>query len=335
MLDGTRRSQIALNFACLCLIWGSTFVAVKSAIHDIPPFVVTAIRYLTASLTLAAISRFRGENWLSPANLRLAAISGFLLSLGNGLVCYSVTSLPTGLVAVVIGSLPAWIILIDWQLFRGKPPQWGQVAGIVLALIGVGALTSSHSEHLDARNLLVWIALIASIGIWALGTLFQRQAVLKDSIFLFSSIQSLVGSVMIGATTAWDGSAFFDWTQVTWPAVVSVLYLALFGTVAAGTSYVWLSQNADARLVSTYALITPLVAVWLGWLVMGEHVTASTLTNSLVVIAGVALIVMSGNAWGTSSAMRPVAMMAQRVKRVLRPKRKVLKAKELALSHGE
>lgn len=296
MLDGGRNSKIAINFCCICIIWGSTFLAVKYAIESIPPFVVTALRYVMASIALGLISRLRNENWLTAANLKLAAISGFLLSLGNALVCYSVTSLPTGLVAVVIGSLPAWIILFDWQLFRGKPPQWGQVAGIVLSLIGVGALTSSHSEHLDMRNLLVWLALFSSIGVWAMGTLIQRQASVRNSIFLFSSVQSLVGGLMIGATTAWDGSLAFPWEQVTTASVLALAYLTLAGTVAAGTSYVWLSQNADPRLVSTYALITPVVAVWLGWLVVGEAVTASTLSNSMIVLIGVALIALSGKA---------------------------------------
>ena len=296
MLDGGRNSKIAINFCCICIIWGSTFLAVKYAIESIPPFVVTALRYVMASIALGLISRLRNENWLTAANLKLAAISGFLLSLGNALVCYSVTSLPTGLVAVVIGSLPAWIILFDWQLFRGKPPQWGQVAGIVLSLIGVGALTSSHSEHLDMRNLLVWFALFSSIGVWAMGTLIQRQASVRNSIFLFSAVQSLVGGLMIGATTAWDGSLAFPWEQVTMSSVLALAYLTLAGTVAAGTSYVWLSQNADPRLVSTYALITPVVAVWLGWLVVGEAVTASTLSNSMIVLIGVALIALSGKA---------------------------------------
>jgi drug/metabolite transporter (DMT)-like permease len=296
MFDGGRNSKIALNFCCICLIWGSTFLAVKYAIETIPPFVVTAIRYVMASLALGLISRLRKESWLTAANLKLAAISGFLLSLGNALVCYSVTSLPTGLVAVVIGSLPAWIIVFDWQLFRGKPPQWGQVAGIVLSLIGVGALTSSHSEHLDMRNLLVWVALFSSIVVWAMGTLTQRQAAVPNSIFLFSSVQSLVGGLMIGATTAWDGSLTFPWDQISASSVLALLYLTLAGTVAAGTSYVWLSQNAEPRLVSTYALITPVVAVWLGWLVAGEAVTASTLSNSMIVLIGVALIAISGKA---------------------------------------
>jgi drug/metabolite transporter (DMT)-like permease len=297
--------MILLNFGCICLIWGSTFLGVKHAIAGMPPFVVTAVRYLLASLVLLAISRLRNESWLNSSSLKLSALSGLLLALGNALVGYSVTSLPTGLVAVVIGSLPAWIILLDWQLFQGKPPHWGQVAGIALSLVGVGALTSSHSQHFDGRNLLVWIALFASILVWALGTLTQRQATMKNSIFLFSAVQCATGGFLIGLTTAVDGSLYFRWDQIPVSAVIAVVYLLLAGTVLASTSYVWLSQHADARMVSTYALITPVVAVWLGWLFAGESITPSTLANSLIVIAGVGLIVFS------RKSVRPVVSRSE------------------------
>lgn len=292
--------KILLNFAFVCLIWGSTFLAVKQAIGSMPPFVVTTVRYLLASLILLAISRIRKESWLNTATVRLAAVSGLMLALANALVSYSVTALPTSLVAVVIGSMPAWIILLDWQFFRGKPPLWGQVLGIGVSLAGVAALTSSHSQHLESRNLLVWIALIASILVWALGTLIQRQATIRDSIFLFSAVQCATGGFLIGLTTLWDGSLFFRWDQIPVTAILAVLYLLLVGTVAASTSYVWLCQNADPRLVSTYALITPVVAVWLGWLFAGEAITTSTMVDSLIVIAGVGLIVSSGKSLGTA-----------------------------------
>ena len=296
MLNRAHNFKILLNFCCVCGIWGSTFLAVKYAIVGIPPFVVTALRYLLASLVLFAISRMRGESRLEGNHLRLATISGVLLSIGNALVCYSAVSLPTGLVAVVIGSLPAWIVLLDCLFFGGKAPLWTQLAGICLSLVGVGALTRSHSQHLETTSLLIWVALFSSVFVWALGTLFQRKAALGNSIFLFSAVQSVSGGLLIGVTTVWDHSLFFAWDQIPASAVLAVLYLALAGTVAAATSYVWLNQNADPRLVSTYALITPVVAVWLGWLFAGETITKATLANSLMVIAGVALIAFSGMA---------------------------------------
>lgn len=294
MTDRAHNWKILLNFCCVCMIWGSTFLAVKYAIVGIPPFVVTTLRYLLASVVLLSISRMRNESSLTASHIGLAAISGVLLSLGNALVCYSATSLPTGLVAVVIGSLPAWIVLLDCLLFAGKVPLWTQLVGICLSLVGVGALTRSHSQHLETTNLLIWIALFSSVFVWALGTLFQRKAKLRNSIFLFSAVQSACGGLLIGATTAWDHSLFFAWDQIPVSAWMAVLYLALAGTVAAATSYVWLSQNADPRMVSTYALITPVVAVWLGWLLAGETVTNTTLANSSIVISGVGLIVFSG-----------------------------------------
>jgi drug/metabolite transporter (DMT)-like permease len=289
-----RNGRVLLNFCLVCGIWGSTFLAVKYAIDGIPPFVVTAGRYLTASVVLFGISRWKRESRLGARNLGVAAISGFLLSLANALVCYSETALPSGLVAVVIGSLPAWIILLDWQLFRGKAPRWGQVGGICLSLVGVAALTGGQSHHFDSRNLLIWVALISSIGIWAVGTLIQRSASLRGSLFQFSAVQSATGGMLIGITAAADQNLNLDWGQIPLLALLAVVYLALAGTVVASTSYVWLSQNADPRLVSTYALITPVVAVWLGWLLAGEEVTFSTLGNSVIVLAGVALIVLSG-----------------------------------------
>ena len=300
LADRTQKLRIAFCFGFLCLVWGSTFLAVKQAIVGMPPFVVTTVRYLLAGMILFAISRVRKESWLTVGNLRLAAVSGFLLAFANALVGYSVTALPTGLVAIVIGSLPAWIIVLDWQFFKGRPPAWGQVIGIALALVGVGALTSGHSQHLELKNLTVWIALFSSIGIWALGTLLQRQATTKSSIFLFSGVQCMTGGLLIGATTINDGSLFLRWELVPMSAIVAVGYLLLVGTVAASTSYVWLNQNADPRFISTYALVTPVVAVWLGWLFAGEPVTSATLVNSLIVIAGVGMILIASRRRSTA-----------------------------------
>lgn len=259
---------------------------------------------MSASAVLFVISWKRNETRLDAGSIRLAMLSGFMLSLANALVCYSETSLPSGLVAVVIGSLPAWIILMDWRLFGGKPPAWTQVAGIGLSLIGVAALTGSQAHHFDRSNLLVWVAVFASIAVWAMGTLIQRKATAaRNSIFLFSGLQTATGGLLIGATTVWDGSLFFNWQHIPMLAILAVTYLTLAGTVVAATSYVWLTQNADPRLVSTYALITPVVAVWLGWLFAGEAITASTLVNSLIVIIGVALIALSGKAWRRRTVM--------------------------------
>jgi drug/metabolite transporter (DMT)-like permease len=166
----------------------------------------------------------------------------------------------------------------------------------------------------EAANSLVWIALFSSVFIWALGTLFQRKAALGNSIFRFSAIQSLCGALLIGSTTVWDQSLFFAWERIPVSAVLALLYLSLAGTVAAATSYVWLNQNAEPRLVSTYALITPVVAVWLGWMFAGETITAATMGNSLIVIAGVGMIAFSGMA----RRVRPETRNANRVLTELR-----------------
>lgn len=284
-------ARILLCYLSICVIWGSTFLAARSAVETIPPFVVTAIRYFVASLLLIAISQGRREPSLTMTSRGLAAASGFLLAFANALVGYSVTTLPTGLVAVVIGSLPAWITLLDWSLFRGPVPAWRQVLGIGISLAGVALLTQSHAAGFASGTTVVWIALTTSILSWALGTLLQRQSTQRGSVFRFTAMQCATGGLLIGLTTLWDGSLLFPWSRVTSTSLVAIAYLIIAGTVGASTAYVWLSQNADPRLVSTYALVTPVVAVWLGWMLAGETVTAATMAQSLIVIAGVGLIV--------------------------------------------
>jgi len=285
--------KILLCFCAICIIWGSTFLAMRQAVVTIPPFVVTALRYLLASLLLASVGRWRCEPMLTRPSLILAAVSGFLLAFANALVGYSVTTLPTGLVAVVIGSLPAWIILLDWGLFHGRPPGWGQVVGILVSLTGVGALTHSSLQALSVTGWVVWVALFTSILSWSLGTLLQRQSRQRGPLFTFTAVQCAVGGLLIGLMTLSQGDLSFRWDQISGTGVAAVAYLVLAGTVGASTAYVWLSQNADARLVSTYALITPVVAVWLGWLFAGEAVTSATLVQSVLVVAGIGLIVTS------------------------------------------
>lgn len=294
MSDPSKSLKIALNFTCICVVWGSTYLAIKFALNGIPTFVVPTLRYLLAFVVLIGIARVRRETSLSRRNLGIAAVSGVLLSFGNALVCFSETALPSGLVAVVIGSLPAWIIVLDWKLFGGSRPLVLQVFGVVLSLIGVAALTNSQSIEFGRAGALIWAALFSSVVVWAFGSLLQRRVTQKQSIFTFSAVQSLSGGVVLAIVSAANGSLFISLRDVPMSALWAVLYLSLAGTVAATTSYVWLTQNSDPKLVSTYALITPIVAVWVGWAFADESVTILTVLESLLVIAGVAMIALTG-----------------------------------------
>lgn len=288
-----RRGQIVLNFACIYIVWGSTYLAIKYAIAAIPPFLMASSRFVIASLILFAISKIRKEVSLKKSDIQFAVVSGTMLVLANGMVCYAEKTISSGMAAVVVGTMPVWIMIFNWQFFQGQKPRLRQFIGILISLVGILFLTQSESQHSGRSSLFTWMVLLASVLIWTLGALFQRKMVNKVSIFKFSSIQlGSGGLIMLLLSPLLDGSSEFAINQISTSALLAVLYLILFGTVAAFTSFVWLNHHVDPTVVSTYALVNPVVAVWLGWLFANESVTMSTLLYSLVVLVGLYLVVI-------------------------------------------
>lgn len=287
------KTKVRLNFAAVYLIWGSTYMAIKHGVADIPPFLMASIRYFAASLILLGLSRFRKENALSASDFKIASLSGILLVLGNALVCFSEEVLPSGLVAVIVGTMPVWITLINWYFFRGSRPKLRQFLGITMALSGILFLMSSQSTLFVTNDYLHYFALGCSLIIWAVGTLVQRKSSKETPLLAFSGLQLGVGALFLFALWWFvQGPQSFEWARLQASSVLAVLYLCLFGSVLASTSYLWLNRNVDPTVVSTYALVNPVVAVWLGWIFMGEHVGALTLLYSSVVIVGLYFVLI-------------------------------------------
>ncbi len=285
------RVQTFLNFASIYFIWGSTYLAIKYGLVAFPPLLLAGLRFVLASGLLFGIARLRGEPAMTRADLKLAGLSGTLLVIGNAGVCVAEGSLPSGLVAVVIGSMPAWITFLNARFFGGPRPRPRQIAGIALALVGIVLLTRAQPGEGGRFDPLAWGALAISIVSWAFGTLFQRRASGASGLFSFSGAQMGIGGVAV--LVAWLATgevASFRFAAVDATSVLSLFYLAIFGTVVAFTSYLWLNRHVDATLVSTYALVNPVVAIWLGWFVASENVSPSTFTFSLFVLAGIALV---------------------------------------------
>jgi drug/metabolite transporter (DMT)-like permease len=288
MLSNPNRMKIILNFACIYLVWGSTYLAIKYAILGNPPFLIIGLRFLLGSTILFLIGRAKKESYLKWIDVKIAALSGVLLVLGNALVAFAEKDTSSSLVAVVVGSMPAWIMLFNWKFFSGSKPQVRQVTGVVISLTGVLFLTLSKAGSSGEGSLISWITLALSLVSWAFGTLIQRKAVSKESLFTFSGVQLGIGGVVL--LLGWMLLGDTGQTHLRDMSMISILaglYLALVGTVLAFTSYLWLNRNVEPTTASTYALVNPVVAVWLGWLIADETITSQTLMFSVIVIAGV------------------------------------------------
>jgi drug/metabolite transporter (DMT)-like permease len=296
--------RVAVALGAVYLIWGSTYLAIRFAIETIPPFLMAAARYLVAGGLLYGWSRLRGAPRPSLAHWRTAVVLGaLLLLLGNGGVVWAEQRVSSGLVALLISTEPLWIVLFGWLRDRGQRPGGRVIAGLLLGLTGLVLLVRpSSSGGLDPLG--VAAVLVASLS-WAWGSLYSQRAKLPASPLLSTSLQMLGGgSLLLLAGLLTGEPARFALSQVSARSLLALAYLAVFGAIIALTAYAWLLRTASAVLVSTYAYVNPVVAVFLGWAMAGEPLTRGTLIAAGVILTGVALI-SSAHGKGTERREEP------------------------------
>jgi drug/metabolite transporter (DMT)-like permease len=282
--------QVAIALGAVYLIWGSTYLAIRFAIETIPPFLMAAVRYLTAGAMLYAWSRLRGAPRPSLVHWRSAVVLGaLLLLLGNGGVVWSEQRLTSGMVALLICTEPLWIVLFVWTRDRVRPA--GRVLlGMLLGLAGLVMLIRPSSTT-GGIDLLGVAAMMVASAAWAWGSLYGQRAKLPSSPLLGTAMQMLGGGGLLLLLSAVTGEpARFHLAAVSAKSLLSLGYLIVFGALIAFTAYVWLLRVAPPVLVSTYAYVNPLVAVFLGWAIASEPITRGTLIAAAVILAGVVLI---------------------------------------------
>ena len=274
------RLQFAFAYTAICLIWGSTFLAIRFALGSFPPFQMAGMRFLIAGVILFGIAKFQGAELPSRKHWQSALITGFLLFLVfNGGLVLAVGRIHSSIVAVLSTTIPVWMVIIEWLRPNGTRPNIGIVSGLALGLVGIAILVQPWNYLQSASGTAttdVWgvaFSILAMLG-WSLGSIFARSLALPKSPFMTTSIQMLLGSVMLTVVGTVMGEwGRFDASRVTMPALLALLFLIVFGSIVAYSAYMWLLRNAAPTLVSTYTYINPVVAIILGWTLAGEPVT--------------------------------------------------------------
>ncbi len=292
-----RTAWFVAAFAAIYLIWGSTYLGIAIALETLPPFLLAGVRFLAAGALLYGVARLRGAPAPPAAAWRAATLAGALLMLGgNGLVTWAEQTVSTGLAALLIATVSLWVVLFDWLLFRGPRPSGLVLTALALGLSGVAVLVAPGATPTSA-SWLGLLVLVVSAASWALGTLYARRAALPPSPLMSSALQMLAG----GALLALLGSATGEWARldlaaVSASSVLAVAYLTVFGSIVAFSAFVWLARNASAAAVATYAFVNPVVAVLLGWVVLGEALAPRTALAAALIVAAVVLVVASRRA---------------------------------------
>jgi drug/metabolite transporter (DMT)-like permease len=291
--------MIIIAFAVLYIVWGSTYLFIQKAITYIPPFAMGAIRFIIAGLLLMAWCGFKKEKVFNPRQIKHAAITGFLLLfVGTGAVIWAEKSLPSSLVGVLVASEAIWLVLIDKQNWRTNFRSRFTVIGLLVGFAGVVLLFSESAGKLVSQaggnaSVVAFIVLVIGTISWAAGSIYSKNKTFGSS-SVNSSWQMLVaGIVFLVASFINNEWAGFEWRAVPTEAWLSVLYLVVMGSLAGYSAYVWLLSVRPVTQVSTHVYVNPLVAVLLGVLFAGEHMTAWQVAGLGVILVSVLLINLS------------------------------------------
>jgi drug/metabolite transporter (DMT)-like permease len=296
--------RIGVAFAALYILWGSTYLAMKVAVAEVPPFLMAGSRFLVAGSILAAWCAARGQLGRKDLNrttwTAAATVAVGLMLFGNGGVAIAVDRIPTGIVATLVAVTPLWMTLMDWFSRRKeaqrRPPSIPTFVGLGLGVAGVAFLngigSSDAADRLDPVGL--GVLLLATLG-WSSASIYSRTAPRAGSPVAACAMQMLAGGAILLATSM----VFEDWPErgvldLSWKFWAGWSFLVVFGSLCGFTAYIWLLQHVPAAKVATYAYVNPVIALFLGSTVAGEPFTQRQLIACGLILGGTAVIVTAG-----------------------------------------
>jgi drug/metabolite transporter (DMT)-like permease/GNAT superfamily N-acetyltransferase len=286
-----------LALGSIYLIWGSTYLAIRVMVETVPPLLGAGFRFLVAGLVFYAFLAFRRglQNVrFSPRELLAATGAGTLLCFGgNGLVTVAEQDVPSGIAATLIASVPLWIIL--FRRLSRDPINRLALLGVLIGFAGVGVLMlpGERPAGLSVGPMLVVVAAAAS---WAIGSYYPRRWPLPRDTMLSTSLQMVTSGalmVVVGAVAGEFGAV--DVSGFSTKSIAGFVWLVTAGSLVAYTAYTWLLKNAPISRVATYAYVNPVVAIFLGWLLLDETITGTIVVGATLIVASVALVVSREN----------------------------------------
>jgi drug/metabolite transporter (DMT)-like permease len=287
------RSRIIVAFALLYVLWGSTYLAMRVIVRDMPPYVAGTVRYLAAGpIMLAACALLGRKISLTRRDLgQLLVIAILLLSIGNIGVLWGEIYVSSGLASLIVALVPIWVVMIEAWIFRAGRMTAKGLFGLAVGIVGLLVLLwprISSGTHLGRLELLGSGILAGASFFWALGSVFSHRFNLTVDVFASAAWQMTLGGLVNGAVALLTGQ--FQKTHWTFSALSSIGYLVIFGSWLGYSAYIYLLEHVPTPKVATYAYVNPIVAVFLGWVILREHVDIFMLLGTAIIIASVALV---------------------------------------------
>ncbi len=289
------KGRALVAYLIVCVFWGSTYLAIRIGVGVLPPFLFAGLRFLVAGALLAGVALAFGDHLpRRPADWGTLAIVGvLLLGGGNAFVVWAEQYTASGVASLFVVTVALWMAFFD-AVIPGSTGElnWRVMLGLVTGFVGTALLIGASPRELLHADLRGPVALTCASASWSLGSVYAKRHPTESSPYIGAAVQMIVG----GAVVALAGSLLGEWRawHLSARGAAAIAYLVVFGSILGYSAYVYALRHASPTVVGTYAYVNPVIAVFLGWLLLHEPITARTLVATSLILGAVVWIQFSG-----------------------------------------
>jgi len=291
----TENAKAIFAWINVCVIWGTTYLVIRIGVGHMPPMLFAGIRWVIAGVAFMTVLKWRGTS-LPKANemVHLAVVGLALIGFGNGLVVFAEQWIHSGLAALLITTVPFFMVGMESLLPKGPKLNATILTGLIMGLAGVCLIFGKDIKYLaDPDNLIGVLALLGAVIFWSIGSLYSKYVKVDVHPLMGASVQMLMAGIVLSAV----GISIGELPRLRFEinGLLALAYLVVVGSFIGYTSYIYAIAKLPLSLISTYAYINPVIALFLGWIVLDEKLDFQTAIAAAVIIAGV-FIVKQGTA---------------------------------------
>lgn len=274
----------------VCVIWGTTYLVIRIGVGHLPPMLFAGIRWVIAGAIFIAFLKWRGRS-LPKANeiVHLAVVGLALIGFGNGLVVFAEQWIPSGLAALLITTVPFFMVGIESFLPKGPKLNATIITGLAMGSVGAFLIFGEDIRYLaDPDNLKGVLGLLGAVLFWSAGSLYSKYVKLDVHPLMGASVEMLIAGLVLSGI----GISIGELPRLNFEinGLLSLAYLVIIGSLVGYTSYIYAIAKLPLSLVSTYAYINPVIALFLGWLILDEKLNYQIAIAAAVIIAGVFIV---------------------------------------------
>ena len=280
-----------IAWASICIVWGTTYLAIRVGATNLPPMLFAGLRFLTASALFYLYLRIKGYPMPRKEDLLPIAIVGLsLLGVANSMVVVASQWIPSGVVALLLTTIPLWAVVIESFIPSGIKFNYKILAGVLLGLLGSFLIYNSDLEFTADKHYIMGIGcLLIAVISWASGSMYSKYKKIKSKPLVAATFQMLFAG-LAQTTVGLILGEHEEFAFHNWESFAAFAYLIVIGSLLGYAAYIYSIQHLPVSFVTTYAYINPIIALFLGWLVLNEELNLLIGISAAIILIGVALV---------------------------------------------